>query len=87
MSVEIEPSELGFRRPFTSEVSEILRIRNPNHTPVAFKVKTTAPKQYVSKRPPIEVQLFTDIDIAFVPTQAESSQERRLKLLVCAICP
>jgi len=46
MSVEIEPQELGFRRPFTSEVSEILRIRNPNHTPVAFKVKTTAPKQY-----------------------------------------
>ncbi|CAK7265438.1 phosphatidylinositol-binding protein scs2 [Sporothrix epigloea] len=46
MSVEIEPAELGFRRPFTVEVSETLRIRNPNSTPVAFKVKTTAPKQY-----------------------------------------
>lgn len=46
MSVEIEPAELGFRRPFTQEVSEILRIKNPNSTPVAFKVKTTAPKQY-----------------------------------------
>ncbi|KIH88066.1 integral er membrane protein [Sporothrix brasiliensis 5110] len=46
MSVEIEPAELGFRRPFTVEVSESLRIRNPNSTPVAFKVKTTAPKQY-----------------------------------------
>ncbi|CAK7222708.1 phosphatidylinositol-binding protein scs2 [Sporothrix curviconia] len=46
MSVEIEPAELGFRRPFTVEVSETLRIRNPNGTPVAFKVKTTAPKQY-----------------------------------------
>ncbi|KAG0652422.1 vap [Hyphodiscus hymeniophilus] len=46
MSVEIEPTELGFQRPFTAEVSQILRIRNPNHTPVAFKVKTTAPKQY-----------------------------------------
>ncbi|EPE05677.1 msp domain-containing protein [Ophiostoma piceae UAMH 11346] len=46
MSVDIEPTELGFRRPFTVEVSETLRIRNPNSTPIAFKVKTTAPKQY-----------------------------------------
>lgn len=46
MSVEIEPAELGFRRPFTQEVSEILKIKNPNSSPVAFKVKTTAPKQY-----------------------------------------
>ncbi|ESZ97578.1 hypothetical protein SBOR_2035 [Sclerotinia borealis F-4128] len=46
MSVEIDSQELGFHRPFTTEVSQTLRIRNPNHTPVAFKVKTTAPKQY-----------------------------------------
>jgi len=46
MSVEIDPVELGFARPFTSEVSQILKIHNPNVTPVAFKVKTTAPKQY-----------------------------------------
>ncbi|RDW91416.1 PapD-like protein [Coleophoma crateriformis] len=46
MSVEIDPTELGFHRPFSQEVSQTLKIRNPNHTPVAFKVKTTAPKQY-----------------------------------------
>ncbi|KAE9377707.1 VAMP-associated protein [Stipitochalara longipes BDJ] len=46
MSVEIDPQELAFQRPFTTEVSQILKIRNANHTPVAFKVKTTAPKQY-----------------------------------------
>jgi len=46
MSVEIDPVELGFHRPFTQEVSQLLKIRNPNITPVAFKVKTTAPKQY-----------------------------------------
>ncbi|KAH8772090.1 PapD-like protein [Hyaloscypha finlandica] len=46
MSVEIDPQELAFQRPFTSEVSQTLKIRNANHTPVAFKVKTTAPKQY-----------------------------------------
>ncbi|CAG8494670.1 10821_t:CDS:2 [Cetraspora pellucida] len=41
----------GFERivrdsPFTQLVKEILVVRNPNHEPVAFKVKTTAPKQY-----------------------------------------
>ncbi|KAF5018904.1 hypothetical protein F66182_9099 [Fusarium sp. NRRL 66182] len=46
MSVDIEPLELSFRRPFTTEVSQILTLKNPNPTPVAFKVKTTAPKQY-----------------------------------------
>ncbi|KAI8633701.1 VAMP-associated protein [Xylariaceae sp. FL1651] len=46
MSVEIDPQELGFHRPFTVEVLENLKIRNQNTHPVAFKVKTTAPKQY-----------------------------------------
>ncbi|KAK4104531.1 VAMP-associated protein [Parathielavia hyrcaniae] len=46
MSVEIDPLELGFHRPFTVEVSQVLKLKNPNTAPVAFKVKTTAPKQY-----------------------------------------
>lgn len=46
MSVELEPAELGFKRPFQHEVSQILRLKNPYNDPVAFKVKTTAPKQY-----------------------------------------
>ncbi|PFH60441.1 hypothetical protein XA68_10916 [Ophiocordyceps unilateralis] len=46
MSVEIDPQDLNFRRPFTVEVSQILTIKNPTTTPLAFKVKTTAPKQY-----------------------------------------
>ncbi|KAL2021795.1 hypothetical protein VTK56DRAFT_6569 [Thermocarpiscus australiensis] len=46
MSVEIDPLELSFRRPFSVEVAQTLRIKNPNAQPVAFKVKTTAPKQY-----------------------------------------
>ncbi|PGH16444.1 hypothetical protein AJ79_01775 [Helicocarpus griseus UAMH5409] len=37
---------LRFRRPFTREVSQTLTIQNPNNEPVAFKVKTTAPKSY-----------------------------------------
>ncbi|CAF9913399.1 MAG: hypothetical protein GOMPHAMPRED_007890 [Gomphillus americanus] len=46
MSVELDPPELGFRRPFLHEVTQILKLTNPNNDPVAFKVKTTAPKQY-----------------------------------------
>ncbi|KAF8541382.1 PapD-like protein [Trichophaea hybrida] len=46
MSIELEPSELTFQRPFNREVTQTLHIRNPNYDPVAFKVKTTAPKQY-----------------------------------------
>ncbi|KAK0884516.1 phosphatidylinositol-binding protein scs2, partial [Friedmanniomyces endolithicus] len=34
--------------PFTHEVSQVLRLHNPTADPVAFKVKTTAPKQYVT---------------------------------------
>ncbi|KAI9801356.1 MAG: hypothetical protein M1825_003335 [Sarcosagium campestre] len=50
MSVELSPPELGFRRPFTSEVSQTLRLTNLERDPVAFKVKTTAPKQPNSGR-------------------------------------
>ncbi|CAG8597417.1 6610_t:CDS:2, partial [Diversispora eburnea] len=32
--------------PFTQVVKETLIVQNPNREPVAFKVKTTAPKQY-----------------------------------------
>ncbi|KAM0715592.1 hypothetical protein Q7P37_009090 [Cladosporium fusiforme] len=46
MSVELDPAELGFKRPFTHEVSQVLRLHNPTNEPIAFKVKTTAPKQY-----------------------------------------
>ncbi|KAJ2903241.1 Vesicle-associated protein 2-2 [Zalerion maritima] len=51
MSVEIEPLELGFHRPFTVEVSQALKIKNPSPRPIAFKVKTTAPKQYEAPDP------------------------------------
>ncbi|KAF2759592.1 VAMP-associated protein [Pseudovirgaria hyperparasitica] len=46
MSVELDPPELGFKRPFQHEVANVLRLKNPHSDPVAFKVKTTAPKQY-----------------------------------------
>jgi len=32
--------------PLTDAIKETLIIRNPTQLPIAFKVKTTAPKQY-----------------------------------------
>ncbi|KAI8140453.1 PapD-like protein [Fennellomyces sp. T-0311] len=47
MSVQIEPEQfLTFQRPLTRVVEETLTIRNNTSSPIAFKVKTTAPKQY-----------------------------------------
>ncbi|KAI0346003.1 VAMP-associated protein [Trametopsis cervina] len=47
MSVVLEPSStLGFNRPLTTHVKRTLAIKNTNSQPVAFKVKTTAPKLY-----------------------------------------
>ncbi|KAF7768237.1 hypothetical protein Agabi119p4_7480 [Agaricus bisporus var. burnettii] len=47
MSVSLTPSRsLGFRRPLTHVVKRSLTISNQNNVPVAFKVKTTAPKLY-----------------------------------------
>ena len=44
----LEPDkELEFRRPFTSIVKQTLLVSNYHpESPIAFKVKTTAPKQY-----------------------------------------
>ncbi|KAF8585703.1 VAMP-associated protein [Ramaria rubella] len=47
MSVSLNPSaSLGFNRPLTELIKRTLTITNHNAQPVAFKVKTTAPKLY-----------------------------------------
>ncbi|EIN12734.1 VAMP-associated protein [Punctularia strigosozonata HHB-11173 SS5] len=51
MSVTLQPSTtLGFNRPLTQTVKRNLTVINHNDQPIAFKVKTTAPKLY-SVRP------------------------------------
>ncbi|KFA63868.1 hypothetical protein S40285_04455 [Stachybotrys chlorohalonatus IBT 40285] len=63
MSVEIEPFELSFRRPFTVEVSRTLTIKNTGSSPVAFKVKTTAPKQYCVRPNAGRIEPGQDFDV------------------------
>jgi len=64
MSVEIDPIELGFRRPFTVEVAQVLKIKNTNATPVAFKVKTTAPKQYCVRPNSGRIEPGHDVEVS-----------------------
>ncbi|KJA15413.1 hypothetical protein HYPSUDRAFT_91939 [Hypholoma sublateritium FD-334 SS-4] len=47
MSVSLNPREaLCFQKPLTTGLKETLIVTNDNAEPVAFKVKTTAPKRY-----------------------------------------
>ncbi|GAA5833639.1 hypothetical protein JCM3766R1_002597 [Sporobolomyces carnicolor] len=47
MSVQLSPSsQLGFQRPLTTLVKRTLSVSNHNSHAIAYKVKTTAPKQY-----------------------------------------
>jgi len=47
MSVQLNPDiQLVFHRPLTTLIKRILTLTNHNDLPVAFKVKTTAPKLY-----------------------------------------
>ncbi|KAH7025920.1 PapD-like protein [Microdochium trichocladiopsis] len=66
MSVEIDPQELGFHRPFTVEVKEALSIKNPNSHPIAFKVKTTAPKQYCVRPNSGRVEPGKEVEVAVI---------------------
>ncbi|RVD85706.1 uncharacterized protein DFL_004017 [Arthrobotrys flagrans] len=64
MSIELHPSELGFRRPFDRETVQKLYIKNPNPGPVAFKVKTTAPKQYCVRPNSGRIEAGQDVEVA-----------------------
>ncbi|KAL5612230.1 hypothetical protein BROUX41_000230 [Berkeleyomyces rouxiae] len=66
MSIEIEPSELTFHRPFTSEVHELLNLKNTSTSPIAFKVKTTAPKQYCVRPNSGRIEPGQDVDVTVV---------------------
>ncbi|MCJ1459054.1 phosphatidylinositol-binding protein scs2 [Mycoblastus sanguinarius] len=63
MSVTLDPPELGFRRPFTHEVTQLLRLRNPTNDPIAFKVKTTAPKQYCVRPNSGRIEVGSEVEV------------------------
>ncbi|KAH7885329.1 PapD-like protein [Phlebopus sp. FC_14] len=65
MSVHLLPnSALGFNRPFTQLVKKILTVTNNNSQPVAFKVKTTAPKLYCVRPNSGRIEPGESIDVS-----------------------
>ncbi|KAF7365145.1 MSP domain-containing protein [Mycena venus] len=65
MSVSLAPSSaLGFNRPLTTLVKRSLTITNHNAQPVAFKVKTTAPKLYCVRPNSGRVEPGQSIDVS-----------------------
>ncbi|EPS38303.1 hypothetical protein H072_7948 [Dactylellina haptotyla CBS 200.50] len=64
MSIELHPPELKFKRPFDRETVQKLYIKNPNSAPVAFKVKTTAPKQYCVRPNSGRIEAGQDVEVA-----------------------
>ncbi|SNX83287.1 related to SCS2 - required for inositol metabolism [Melanopsichium pennsylvanicum] len=87
MSVELNPHvQLGFPRPLTQLVKRTLTVSNPNNQPVAFKVKTTAPKQYCVRPNSgrIEPGEKVEIQVLLQPMKEEppSSAKCRDKFLV-----
>ncbi|KAF5360355.1 hypothetical protein D9756_004684 [Leucocoprinus leucothites] len=65
MSVVLSPNRnLGFRRPLTQVVKRSLTISNQNTHPVAFKVKTTAPKLYCVRPNSGRVEPGESVDVS-----------------------
>ncbi|KAF8229704.1 VAMP-associated protein [Tricholoma matsutake] len=65
MSVSLNPSNsLGFKRPLTQVVKRSLTITNHNTQPIAFKVKTTAPKLYCVRPNSGKVEPGESLDVS-----------------------
>ncbi|CUA69969.1 putative protein C17C9,12 [Schizosaccharomyces pombe 972h-] [Rhizoctonia solani] len=65
MSVSLNPSnQLGFNRPLTQIVRRTLTVTNHNDQPVAFKVKTTAPKLYCVRPNSGVIEPGDSVDVA-----------------------
>ncbi|KAJ1909322.1 phosphatidylinositol-binding protein scs2, partial [Tieghemiomyces parasiticus] len=74
MSLVIEPStHLTFKRPFTSLTDDTLVLKNPTSSPIAFKVKTTAPKQYCVRPNAgrIEAGLEMEVQVVLQPLKED----------------
>jgi len=82
MSILLDPpSQLFFERPLTVSASEKLILTNTEPGPVAFKVKTTSPKQYCVRPNSgrIEVGEKIEIQILLQPFREEPPSDFKCK--------
>ncbi|KAG8778896.1 phosphatidylinositol-binding protein scs2 [Serendipita sp. 397] len=75
MSVSLDPSsQLAFRKPFNTLGKQILHIYNNNAQPVAFKVKTTAPKLYCVRPNAGRIEPGMHVDVSGTATHHPPSE-------------
>lgn len=82
MSVHLIPNNaLGFNRPFSQLVKKILTVTNNNALPVAFKVKTTAPKLYCVRPNSGRIEPGGSIDVSVMlqPMKEEPALSAKCK--------
>ena len=83
MALDITPErELSFTRPLTQMVREILTLRNNNNAvAVAFKVKTTSPKQYCVRPNAgiIQPNQAADIQVILQPLREDPPPDYKTK--------
>ncbi|KAK9469842.1 VAMP-associated protein [Lipomyces arxii] len=64
--MEISPDELEFTQPLTQSSTRILRLHNKTSEPMAYKVKTTAPKVYCVKPNASRVNPGEKVDVQII---------------------
>jgi len=82
MSVHLVPNNaLGFNRPFTQLVRKVLLVSNQNSAPVAFKVKTTAPRLYCVRPNSGRIEPGDSVEVAVMlqPMQEEPPLSAKCK--------
>ncbi|CAO3651036.1 unnamed protein product [Cunninghamella blakesleeana] len=82
MSVALDPpNQLVFKRPLTEPIEEILYVKNVGNEPIAFKIKTTAPKQYCVRPNSafIEAGSQVEVQIIFQPFREEPPPDLKCK--------
>ncbi|ORX66024.1 PapD-like protein, partial [Linderina pennispora] len=82
MALVYEPGDaLVFRQPFKTLTQDVLRLTNKNNSPVAFKVKTTAPKQYCVRPNAgrIESGDAVEVQIVLQPMQEEFPADHKCR--------
>ncbi|CDS06101.1 hypothetical protein LRAMOSA08629 [Lichtheimia ramosa] len=82
MTARMEPDQyLTFQRPLTQLVTEKLLIHNDNDAPLAFKVKTTAPRQYCVRPNAglIEAHSHQEVKIMLQPFRMEPEPDYNCK--------
>jgi hypothetical protein len=62
--------------PLTEPIKETLLIRNPTQLPIAFKVKTTAPKQYCVRPNSGRIEPNAELEVQGMTTGTGGAPER-----------